>query len=157
MNIQIIRNTFLASLLVGSLVISISSCKKKVTTDDSITVVDSSKILVTHASPDAPGVDLLIDNVKKNSSALAFPNNTGYLSVISGTRNIKVNVAGTSTSVINADLAFTKNQQINVLLQISKEACYPHSPHFAKSIIDIQTSIKTSLQHKNIHVHIFCI
>ena len=114
MNIQIIRNTFLASLLVGSLVLSISSCKKKVTTDDSITIVDSSKILVTHASPDAPGVDLLIDNVKKNSSALAFPNNTGYLSVISGTRNIKVNVSGTSTSVINADLAFTKNQHYSI-------------------------------------------
>lgn len=114
MNIQIIRNTFLASLLVGSLFLSISSCKKDDIADDIITVVDSSKILVTHASPDAPGVDLLIDNVKKNSSALAFPNNTGYLSVISGTRNIKVNVAGTSTSVINADLAFTKNQHYSI-------------------------------------------
>jgi hypothetical protein len=114
MNFQIIRNTFLASMLIGSLLLSFSSCKKEDTIDDTVTVVDSSKILVTHASPDAPGVDLLIDNVKKNSSALAFPNNTGYLSVISGTRNIKVNVAGTSTSVINADLAFTKNQHYSI-------------------------------------------
>jgi hypothetical protein len=61
-------------------------------------------VLVVHASPDAPGVDLLVDNVKVNSQALTFPNNTGYLTVAAGNRNIKVNASGTSTSVIDANL-----------------------------------------------------
>ncbi|MGG9971848.1 DUF4397 domain-containing protein [Ferruginibacter sp. SUN002] len=73
-----------------------------------------SNVLVVHASPNAPGVDLLVDNSKKNSSALAFPNNTGYLKVASGTRNIKVNVSGTATTVIEADLSLTKDASYTV-------------------------------------------
>lgn len=63
----------------------------------------AARVLVVHASPDAPNVDLLVDNALKGSG-LAYPNNTGYLSVTPGTRNVKVNVAGTSTTVINANL-----------------------------------------------------
>jgi hypothetical protein len=69
----------------------------------------TSKIKVIHASPDAPGVDLLVDNGIVGTN-LTFPNNTGYLTLNSGTKNIKVNVTGTSTTAIEADLllsAFT--------------------------------------------------
>ena len=89
--------SIIASILLLSSIMVFSSCDK----DDDKTYAN---VLVTHASPDAPGVDLLIDNVKQNSAALTYPNNTGYLDVESGTRNIKVNVAGTATTVINADL-----------------------------------------------------
>lgn len=61
------------------------------------------KVMAIHASPDAPGVDLLVDNVVSGTN-LTFPNNTGYLNVPAGSRNIKVNVAGSSTTVINATL-----------------------------------------------------
>lgn len=67
------------------------------------------KLLVLHASPDAPGVDLLIDDTKVNSAALAFPNNTGYLNVEAGDRNFKVNAAGTTTTVINANVMVDPN------------------------------------------------
>jgi len=66
----------------------------------------TASVLVVHASPDAPGVDLLVDNNVVNSQPLTFPNNTGYLSLTAGSHNIKVNAAGTSTTVINADLDF---------------------------------------------------
>ena len=62
------------------------------------------QVMVVHASPDAPGVDLLVDNSIVGSN-LTFPNNTGYLQLDAGTYNIKVNVTGTSTTVIEADLA----------------------------------------------------
>lgn len=64
----------------------------------------TTNILVTHASPNAPGVDLLIDDQQINSSPLIFPENTGYLSILAGTRNIKVNVAGSTTTVIDATI-----------------------------------------------------
>ncbi|MBU3675847.1 MAG: DUF4397 domain-containing protein, partial [Chitinophagaceae bacterium] len=50
-----------------------------------------------------------VDNGKVNTAALTFPNNTGYLPVLAGTRNLKVNVTGTTTTVINANVNFTKN------------------------------------------------
>nr|MBN2277360.1 DUF4397 domain-containing protein [candidate division Zixibacteria bacterium] len=62
------------------------------------------KVLVAHASPDAPGVDLLIDDLVINNTSLTFPNNTGYLDVNAGDRGVKVNVSGSMTTVINAGL-----------------------------------------------------
>lgn len=96
-----------AFLMTATLVIS--SCK-----EDEEPMSNKAKVLVTHASPDAPGVDLLVDNNKVNSAALNFPNNTGYLEVEAGTRNVKVNVSGTSTTVINANLDLTKDMNYTV-------------------------------------------
>jgi hypothetical protein len=72
------------------------------------------KVMVTHASPNAPGVDLLVDNTKVNTADLTFPNSTAYLRVETGMRNFKVNVAGTTTTVINADLTIDENKNYSV-------------------------------------------
>ncbi|SIQ57931.1 DUF4397 domain-containing protein [Pontibacter lucknowensis] len=82
--------------------------------DDDMTVIENANVLVVHASPDAPGVDLLVDDEKVNSAALTYPNNTGYLEVPAGRRNIKVNAAGTNTSVINANLDLERNMNYSV-------------------------------------------
>lgn len=82
--------------------------------DDDDEDQDVARVQVIHASPDAPGVDILVDNSKVNSAALVFPNNTAYLEVNAGARNIKVNAAGTSTSVINADVTFEKDKNYSV-------------------------------------------
>jgi hypothetical protein len=71
------------------------------------------KVMAVHASPDAPAVDLLVDDVVAGAN-LAFPNATPYLDVRAGTRNVKVNVAGTATSVIEADLPLTAGASYTV-------------------------------------------
>lgn len=88
----------------------LASCKKS-TTEDSSTY---GKVNVTHASPDAPGVDLLVDDTKQNSAALGFPNSTGYLDVPTGSRNFKVNVSGTTTTVINANATIEANKAYSI-------------------------------------------
>lgn len=104
---SLVSKVFLAMAISGTL----ASCNKD---DDPAPTPDQGKVLVTHASPDAPSVDLLVDNTKVNASALAYPNNTGYLNVNVGTRNVKVNAAGTSTTVINADLPIAKDKNYSV-------------------------------------------
>lgn len=74
---------------------------------------ETSLVKVVHASPDAPGVDLLVDN-KVAGTNLTFPNSTGYLKVNSGTRNVKVNVTGSSTTVIEANLPLAANKNYSV-------------------------------------------
>jgi hypothetical protein len=64
----------------------------------------TANVLVVHASPDAPAVDVLVDNGSPAVQDLMFPENTGYVALNSGTRNVKVNVANTNNTVINADL-----------------------------------------------------
>ena len=74
-------------------------------TDDGAAFIDlaDTRIMAIHASPDAPPVDLLV-NDRIVATDLLYPGNTGYLGVMSGTRNLKVNAAGTETTVIDADL-----------------------------------------------------
>jgi len=68
--------------------------------------VATTRVKVIHASPDAPGVDILVDNTIVNSAAVNFPESTDYLSVAAGTRNIKVNGHMSSSSVIDANVTF---------------------------------------------------
>lgn len=78
------------------------------------TPTQTARVMAVHASPNAPGVDVLVDNVKANSTPLTFPNNTPYLTVNAGTRNVKVNVAGTTTTVIEANLPVAANAVYSV-------------------------------------------
>ncbi|MBL0176066.1 MAG: DUF4397 domain-containing protein [Ignavibacteria bacterium] len=73
----------------------------------------TSQLKVVHASPDAPAVDLYLDGAKVGSN-LAFPGNTGYLTIPAGTRSVKVNVAGTTTTAISADLMFEPGKAYSV-------------------------------------------
>jgi hypothetical protein len=82
--------------------------------DDDEVVLENASVMVVHASPDAPGVDLLINNTKINNAALMFPSNTGYLNVPSGTQNVKINAAGTSTTVIEANLDLEPGEDYSV-------------------------------------------
>jgi hypothetical protein len=73
----------------------------------------TSKVLVTHASPDAPGVDILVDNTIAATN-LTFPNSVGYADLTAGTRNIKVNVTGTSTTALQANLPLEANKNYSI-------------------------------------------
>ena len=104
------RKTVLTFMLLAAVSMVMISCSDD---DNPVVPTDKATVMVVHASPNAPAVDLLVDN-NVAGSGLAFPNNTAYLSVDAGTRNVKVNVAGTSTTVINADLSLTANDSYTV-------------------------------------------
>lgn len=104
--------------LIFALAISLSAftfigCDDEETPVSPTPETSNSLVKVIHASPDAPGVDLLVDNTIAGTD-LTFPNNTGYLTVPSGTRNIKVNVTGTMTTVIEANVNFMGNKNYSV-------------------------------------------
>lgn len=85
-----------------------SGCKK----DDPN--AGNASIMFVHASPDAPAVDILIDNNKINSTAVAYPANTGYATVAAGTRNIKVNAAGSNTTAVEGNITIEKDKHYSV-------------------------------------------
>jgi hypothetical protein len=63
------------------------------------------RVLFVHASPDAPAVDIFVGR-RPVARTLAFPNNTPYQNVPAGSRDVRVNVAGTATTVISATVPF---------------------------------------------------
>ncbi|TFG39340.1 MAG: DUF4397 domain-containing protein [Candidatus Aminicenantes bacterium] len=60
-------------------------------------------VRVVHASPDAPSVDVLVDD-QVVLSDVQYQEFSGYLTVPKGMHNIKVNVAGGGATVIDADV-----------------------------------------------------
>jgi uncharacterized surface protein with fasciclin (FAS1) repeats len=60
-------------------------------------------VRVVHSSPDAPAVDVLV-NDKVAIEDLAYQKQAGPASLAAGKYNVKVNVANTDTTAINADL-----------------------------------------------------
>ncbi len=70
-------------------------------------------VRVMHASPDAPAVDVLVNGAVALPS-VSYPTNSAYLPLGSGATNLKVNLAGTATTALNADLTLvpTKTHSI---------------------------------------------
>ena len=61
----------------------------------------NAKVRVVHASPDAPNVDVLVDDTASASTNVAFKEFSDYLEVPAGARNFKVNATGTAITVIH--------------------------------------------------------
>jgi hypothetical protein len=70
--------------------------------DDNTTVPTpgNAKVRVVHASPDAPNVDVLVDDTIVLTD-VAFKEFSDYLEVPAGARNFKVNATGTASTVID--------------------------------------------------------
>ena len=102
-----------SAIAVGLLAaVSLTSCNDDNKTNP-VAPAPQSQVMAVHASPDAPGVDLLVDGAVAGTN-LMYPSNTSYLGIASGTHNVKVNVTGTSTTVINADVSLTAGTHYSV-------------------------------------------
>jgi hypothetical protein len=77
----------------------------------------SGRVRIMHASPDAPAVDVFVDG-QKAVTALAFPANTGYVSLPAGPHDVAVFVSpsdGSGTPVLKATLEVAAGKDYTVL------------------------------------------
>jgi len=76
--------------------------------------VEFSRVRVGHLSPDAPAVDVYVDNALalEDVPFRAFSN---YMMVESGTRNIRVTPANSSTDVINANVTVAADENYSIV------------------------------------------
>lgn len=75
------------------------------------------RVRVIHASPDTPPVDIFVDG-QKAVTALAFPKDTGYVSLPAGPHNVKVFVSpsnGSGTPALEANLTVAAGKDYTVL------------------------------------------
>ena len=99
-----------AFLVIGATLFT--SCKDD--DEEEVIPAGSGKVMIIHASPDAPDVDLLLDNTQLNSVPVSFLDNTAYLTAASGTRTLKINVAGTTTTALTANLSVSSGKSYSV-------------------------------------------
>jgi hypothetical protein len=77
-------------------------------------MMNQGRIRVVHASPDAPAVDILVDG-NKVIEALPFREYTEYLGLPAGSHEIRVNVTGTTTTVLQATPTIAAGQDYTAI------------------------------------------
>ena len=77
---------------------------------------DTAMVRVLHASPDAPAVDVYLDDAKVGAlTNVPFGTISGYLAVPSGAHNVKVYATGTTTgAVIDADVTLSSGAKYTI-------------------------------------------
>ena len=94
--------------LVAVLTLFMFSCDK----DDDVEP-GQAQVMVVHASPNAPAVDVRVNNAVALSN-VAYPANSNYLAVNAGSTNIKVSPTTTTTNVIDATVDLNANTNYSV-------------------------------------------
>ena len=82
-----------------------------------VTAADTSRVRVLHASPDAPNVDIYLDDAKVGAlTNVPFKTISEYLSIPAGAHNVKVVPTGgvVADAVIDADVTFESGQRYTV-------------------------------------------
>ena len=82
--------------------------------DDTTGPEGESRVRVVHASPDAPDVDVLLDDAEVLSD-VPYLAASDYLEATDGEHNLKVNAAGTTTTVIDADVTLSDGTDYTVI------------------------------------------
>ena len=82
--------------------------------DDNTGPDEQARLRVVHASPDAPDVDVLLDDAEVLSD-VPYLAASSYLEAPAGDRNVKVNAAGTTTTVIDADVSLADGSDYTVI------------------------------------------
>jgi len=72
------------------------------------------RVRVVHASPDAPNVDVLLDNAEVLSD-VPYLASSAYLETSAGDHNLKVNAAGTATTAIDANVTLADGTDYTVV------------------------------------------
>jgi hypothetical protein len=85
------------------------SCDK----DDDEEVQGQARVMVVHASPNAPNVDVRVNNNLALTN-VAYPTNSGYTAVNAGSTNIKVSPTGTTTYAIDGTVNLEANMAYSV-------------------------------------------
>ena len=104
-----LKNPTLALTLLATL--AVSACNN----DDDVTApATTAELRVVHASPDAPNVDVLVDNTAALTN-VAYKAASAYLQVPSGSRNLKVRATGTTTVVIDQTATLNEGSAYTVI------------------------------------------
>ena len=92
--------------------------------DDNTGPEGEARVRVVHASPDAPDVDVLLNDADVLGD-VPYLTASDYLAVPAGAPNQKVNAAGTTTTVIDADLSLVDGTDYTVIASGLAEAVEP--------------------------------
>src|SRR5688572_23105913 len=102
------KNLIVNFMCLGAVSLLFANCDKEDENDAS-----RSRVMVVHASPNAPNVDVRINNSVALTN-VAYPANSNYTELNSGATNIKVSPTATTTYVIDANVNLEADKNYSV-------------------------------------------
>jgi len=96
--------------LAGFALLSVAACSD----DDTTSPTPTARVRVVHASPNAPNVDVLVDDATALTN-VPYRTASDFLPVNAGSRRLRVRATGTTTTVIDATVALAGQQSYTVL------------------------------------------
>jgi hypothetical protein len=95
-----------------ALAVSFTSCLD----NDNTTVqpVPVALVSIYNASPDSPGLDVILDNKQINSQSFDYSDYTGYLRFYTGDRNLKLNPVNASNTLVDTTLALEAGKAYSI-------------------------------------------
>ncbi len=124
---QQIKTLFITSVSLLFLSLGFSSCKKN---NDDNQMGASTVIAINASSSLSTGQDFYVNNVKMNASALAYSQNTGYLSV-QDANNVQFRSAGTSNVSASSAVNFSTGRKYSVYLTDDASIVYQENDQTA--------------------------
>ncbi|MEI9921026.1 MAG: DUF4397 domain-containing protein [Bacteroidota bacterium] len=92
------------SIVGGTFLLVATGCK--LDSDSDASVVPAAYVNLYQASPDAPGLSIVLDQKVINSTKFDYTDNTGYLKFFAGTRRLQFGPFGASNVVADTTMKF---------------------------------------------------
>lgn len=105
------HSLFRSVMVAGVAVLGLAACSDD---DDTTAPQQVAQVRVVHASPDAPNVDVLVDEGVALTN-VAYGAASGFLEVPAGTRRLRVRATGGTAAVIDANVPFASAASYTVL------------------------------------------
>jgi hypothetical protein len=102
------------SIVGGTFLLMATGCK--LDNDNEVTVVPAAYVQVYQASPDAPSLDIILDQKVINNSRFDYADNTGYLRFFAGDRTLQFGPAGASNVVADTTMKFEDGKAYSVFV-----------------------------------------
>ena len=103
------KTLFLRTAGALAVAVALVACDK----DDDTMNPETASVMVVHASPNAPAVDVRVNNNIALTN-VSFPANSNYNAITAGNTNIKISPTGTTTYVIDGNVTLNANTAYSV-------------------------------------------
>ena len=111
---KIFNNKITAWIISCSMLLTFTSCLDD--DDPSTTNTPVAFVSLYHGSPDAPQLDIEVDNNQINSAPFDYAEYTGYLRFYTGNRNLKFGPFASSSVNIDTTITFEPNKAYSVFV-----------------------------------------
>jgi hypothetical protein len=101
-------------LSIALLTFFLSGCLDEDATE--VAPVPQGYVSIYHASPDAPSLDVLVDNRPLSSRPFAYTDHSSYLNFYTGNRNLKFNVANAASALVDTTFSVADGKVYSVFV-----------------------------------------